>query len=357
MSNSAEENTFQKADEADGGNADLTMEENSDAEELDVDDDDENHKYFEATKGRDLDLVDEDKFEPLTGKPHCHFILSKTNVKPTYRMVFPTSLHKHLPSKSIPAEIIYGGKAWKTICLVDKIHKKLNYQWKNFVDANELWVGDAIFWEVLEINTKMVKLKVQIIRGDNPFNEIDSDVSGKEDRGGGSEKAKTTSGQSLSLATLGNEPKTPRGDQTTFIASPTLRDTLEEGPSRPKPTTEEVQEFVHANFHELERLFQSDKQNHKGKEPADPEEKRRTSFPDPRQLFSDEEESPSNGHYTVSSSSSRHDAEGSTPRRTRSQCPELPRRRLPVANKKGDITRIFTTGQRSTGENRLSLRR
>ncbi|CAI9090363.1 OLC1v1025126C1 [Oldenlandia corymbosa var. corymbosa] len=97
------------------------------------------------------------------------------------------------------------------------------------------------------------------------------------------------------MATPRNEPKTPGGDPTAFTAPPTLQDTPEEGPSRPKPTAEEIQEFVRANFHELERLLQNNRQDDRGKEPMDPKEKRRTSFPDPSSSSSgqgDEESGP-----------------------------------------------------------------
>ncbi|CAI9114915.1 OLC1v1015738C1 [Oldenlandia corymbosa var. corymbosa] len=120
------------------------------------------------------------------------------------------------------------------------------------------------------------------------------------------------------MATPGNEPKTPGGDPTTFTASPTLWDTPEEGPSQPKLTAKKIQEFVRANFHELDHLLQNSRQDDRGKEPMDPKEKRRTSFPDPRQLFSDEKETPSKGHYTVSSSSSGHGDEESVSQRNRS---------------------------------------
>ncbi|KAL3506541.1 hypothetical protein ACH5RR_031923 [Cinchona calisaya] len=61
------------------------------------------------------DTMVDDDFSPLSGKPHFHSLVTKSHVKPMYRMVFPVKLHKDLPSETVPAVIACRGKTWDAV--------------------------------------------------------------------------------------------------------------------------------------------------------------------------------------------------------------------------------------------------
>lgn len=47
-------------------------------------------------------------------------------------------------------------------------HKKLDVGWKNFVMDNDLKIGDAVVFELMESSNELIKFRVQILRGDFP---------------------------------------------------------------------------------------------------------------------------------------------------------------------------------------------
>ncbi|KAL3516672.1 hypothetical protein ACH5RR_023574 [Cinchona calisaya] len=138
-------------------------------------------KYIELHHSKDglpQKLVDDD-FSPLTGKPFCHCIVTKSHVHKLYLMVFPASLHPDLPMKSVPAVVACRGKTWEMMFMGGNSKKRFDIQsWKKFVNDNDLNLGDALFWEVMESSDEMVKFKVQIIRGDFP-SELERQVNGE----------------------------------------------------------------------------------------------------------------------------------------------------------------------------------
>lgn len=93
--------------------------------------------------------------------------------------MFPAKLHPDLPAKTVPAVVTCRGKAWDMMFLGGSTKRRLDTQsWKKFASENNLKVGDALFWEVMENGDEKVTFKVQIIRGDFP-SELEARVNGK----------------------------------------------------------------------------------------------------------------------------------------------------------------------------------
>ncbi|GMH17507.1 hypothetical protein Nepgr_019348 [Nepenthes gracilis] len=111
----------------------------------------------------------EPKIEPLSGKPFIPVILSRLNAYRVDQMVVPAKMGRHLPCAVLSALISYNGKSWEMT--YDGRHrncKRLYAGWKTFLIDNRLEAGDACVFEILEYNSEIVKLAVQILRGGLP---------------------------------------------------------------------------------------------------------------------------------------------------------------------------------------------
>ncbi|KAK3015425.1 hypothetical protein RJ639_006543 [Escallonia herrerae] len=113
-------------------------------------------------------ISEDDEFWPLSGKPYFDVVLTKSHVKPGYHLVFPAKMTPVLPSTTVPAVVTYRGKTWETIFYGDRASKRFDVSWKNFVNDNDLKVGDALVFELVDSSTTLVKFRVQILRGDFP---------------------------------------------------------------------------------------------------------------------------------------------------------------------------------------------
>lgn len=72
-----------------------------------------------------------------------------------------------LPTEAIPSILTYKSKSWGKV--YNGEHKRLknfDRNWKPFMVDNELEIGDACIFELIENNKKMLKFKVHILRGD-----------------------------------------------------------------------------------------------------------------------------------------------------------------------------------------------
>ncbi|CAI9103327.1 OLC1v1001790C2 [Oldenlandia corymbosa var. corymbosa] len=122
-----------------------------------------------------MPLVDDD-FSPLSGIAFYSTVLKKVQFKPLYQMILPVRLHPYLPSKFAPATVTCRGKTWEMMFHGDSTLKRLDRaSWRKFVEENDLKMGDAVFWEVMEDNKEKANLKVQIIKGDCP---LESEANG-----------------------------------------------------------------------------------------------------------------------------------------------------------------------------------
>ncbi|CAI9769684.1 unnamed protein product [Fraxinus pennsylvanica] len=112
----------------------------------------------------DTTHLDEEGITPLLELPFYHLQLSKAHVGPTYQMSFPPSLDSRLPSTTVPAIIKCFGKTWEVKFCGDTTPKGFDSSWRKFVDDNNLVVGDALIFELLEISFVKVMFKVQFLR-------------------------------------------------------------------------------------------------------------------------------------------------------------------------------------------------
>ncbi|KAB2595110.1 B3 domain-containing protein [Pyrus ussuriensis x Pyrus communis] len=72
--------------------------------------------------------------------------------------VIPAKFQPTLPSCSIPTVLTFGDKNWEMTYTGGSIQRKFDINWRQFVNDNNLKVGDACVFELL----------VQILRGDIP---------------------------------------------------------------------------------------------------------------------------------------------------------------------------------------------
>ncbi|KAF8412792.1 hypothetical protein HHK36_000762 [Tetracentron sinense] len=123
------------------------------------------------------DLQD-DEFWPLSGKPYFHCILTKSNVKSGYQLILPVKMHPMLPSALVPVVLTCQNKNWEMLYYGDRNFKRFDPSWRKFVSDNNLKIGDACVFELMECSSKIIKFRVQILNGEIPF-EFLSRVNGE----------------------------------------------------------------------------------------------------------------------------------------------------------------------------------
>ncbi|XAR63355.1 hypothetical protein NMG60_11023264 [Bertholletia excelsa] len=123
---------------------------------------------------------EEDEILPLTGKPYFSFFISKSHVKSPYIVTLPARMHPLLPSGVVPVVLTCRGKEWEMVYHgePERTNKRFDASWKTFAADNNLKVGDACLLELLECSNSGVKFRVQILRGDFPY-ELMASISGE----------------------------------------------------------------------------------------------------------------------------------------------------------------------------------
>ncbi|KAI3703575.1 hypothetical protein L1987_73762 [Smallanthus sonchifolius] len=122
-------------------------------------------------------------FWPLSGKPYFYVVLRNSHLAKTYRMNIPRNLAEKLPVARVPAKIVYRGKVWDLLYLGDQgiTNCRLeNQTWAKFVTDNNLEVGDACVFELMEgnSNSKSIKFKLQILKDEFPTELVDKAEGG-----------------------------------------------------------------------------------------------------------------------------------------------------------------------------------
>lgn len=125
-------------------------------------------KSPEAPAAAKNELEEEEEIWALSDKPNFSMLLTKTHVRPLCRLFVPTNMHRVLPSIAVPVILTYRGNNWETIYFGDHISKRFDTRWARFVNDNDLRVGDACVFEVMECSNTLVRFRVQILRGDFP---------------------------------------------------------------------------------------------------------------------------------------------------------------------------------------------
>lgn len=84
-------------------------------------------------------------------------------------MVLPSKAHQLLPCAMVSLVLTHGGKKWEMVYHGDNCgQKRFDTKWRNFVIDNDLKVGDACLFEIVESDIRMVHIAVHILRGDVP---------------------------------------------------------------------------------------------------------------------------------------------------------------------------------------------
>ena len=89
---------------------------------------------------------------------------------------------KLLPPVDVPVIFTYCGKKWETLYTIvpreGRGHSlRTSIRWRKFVTDNNLKEGDACVFELSECSNTLVKIRVQILRGDFP-SQLLNGVSG-----------------------------------------------------------------------------------------------------------------------------------------------------------------------------------
>ena len=93
---------------------------------------------------------------------------------------------KLLPPVDVPVIFTYCGKKWETLYTIvpreGRGHSlRTSIRWRKFVTDNNLKEGDACVFELTERSDKLIKVRVQILRGDFPYELLNSVDGGTRD--------------------------------------------------------------------------------------------------------------------------------------------------------------------------------
>ncbi|KAK9064365.1 hypothetical protein SSX86_015747 [Deinandra increscens subsp. villosa] len=108
------------------------------------------------------------EFWPLSGKPYFYAVIDKSK---RFQLNIPRELTDELPSTTVPAKIVYREKVWDVLYLGGHVTKTFGIKlWSRFMIENNVTVGDACVFELMEGSAKsqVVKFKVQVLKDDFP---------------------------------------------------------------------------------------------------------------------------------------------------------------------------------------------
>ncbi|KAL2234248.1 UNVERIFIED_CONTAM: B3 domain-containing protein [Sesamum indicum] len=110
---------------------------------------------------------EEDDIPYLTGKPFFDVVLAKSHVNPSYHFQLPVRIARELPRTTIPVVLRYNRKNWNLDYIGNCANPRFDPKWRKFVVDNNLEIGDACVFELMEHSTT-IKFRVHILRGDLP---------------------------------------------------------------------------------------------------------------------------------------------------------------------------------------------
>ncbi|MFS7889630.1 putative transcription factor B3-Domain family [Helianthus anomalus] len=112
------------------------------------------------------------EFWPLSGNPYFYVVIDKPQ---RFQVNIPQELSAKLPATTIPAKIFYRDKVWDLPCAGDQASKKFGIEeWGKFMTENDVKLGDACLFELMEGDSKSrVKFKVQILKDDFPLDLLE----------------------------------------------------------------------------------------------------------------------------------------------------------------------------------------
>ncbi|KAL0425536.1 UNVERIFIED_CONTAM: B3 domain-containing protein [Sesamum radiatum] len=111
---------------------------------------------------------EEDDIPYLTGKPFFDVVLAKSHVNPTYHFQLPVRIVRELPRTTIPVVLRYNRENWNLDYIGNCTNPRFDPKWRKFVVDNNLEIGDACVFELMEHSATNIKFKVHILRGELP---------------------------------------------------------------------------------------------------------------------------------------------------------------------------------------------
>ncbi|KAG8363534.1 hypothetical protein BUALT_Bualt19G0032400 [Buddleja alternifolia] len=112
--------------------------------------------------------VEENHIYHLSDKPFFDIVLVRSHVMPPYILCLPVNVIDMLPRATIPVVLRHKGKNWNMSYAGDSSRPRFGPKWRTFVTENNLKVGDACVFELMEPTNTNLKLRVLILRGDTP---------------------------------------------------------------------------------------------------------------------------------------------------------------------------------------------
>ncbi|PKA55715.1 B3 domain-containing protein [Apostasia shenzhenica] len=103
---------------------------------------------------------------PLQGKPYFTYIIWKYQINKPFYLVIPANFHQFLPSCNTKAILWHQSKEWVVDYVIRKTYKVLNGGWRKFATDNNLRLGDACVFELMD--AEKVMFRVQILDGQLP---------------------------------------------------------------------------------------------------------------------------------------------------------------------------------------------
>ncbi|XP_071701139.1 B3 domain-containing protein Os04g0386900-like [Rutidosis leptorrhynchoides] len=127
--------------------------------------------------------LEDDESWPLTDKPYFIQVLRQKNVARLFQLEIPPEVSDKLPTKSVPAQLLYRGNTWNLLLGDQKPKKKVDkHGWTKFVTDNNLKAGDACVFELMDGKlTNLVKFRVQILKDDFPSELLANAAGANED--------------------------------------------------------------------------------------------------------------------------------------------------------------------------------
>ncbi|PIN25148.1 hypothetical protein CDL12_02090 [Handroanthus impetiginosus] len=127
---------------------------------------------------KEVEKYEEDDISYLSGKPFFDVVLGMSHVSPSYQLPIPARIVRELPQATVPVVLRYNCKNWNLSYMGNCSSPRLDSKWKNFVNDNNLKIGDACVFELMENSSSNIRFKVHILRGDLPP-ELRAKVDGR----------------------------------------------------------------------------------------------------------------------------------------------------------------------------------
>ncbi|KAL3624572.1 hypothetical protein CASFOL_031240 [Castilleja foliolosa] len=115
-----------------------------------------------------VNMTEDDEIYYLTEVvPFFDIVLSKSHVNYPWQLSLPvTWASSMLPREAGPATLKHGGKNWTMQYIPTRT--RFISKWKNFVIDNELKIGDACVFELIDPSPENLTFKVHILRDEWP---------------------------------------------------------------------------------------------------------------------------------------------------------------------------------------------